>query len=98
MKPLRGRHLKKGTGFVQIPGKGTGILQTLEEKRNGMGTINPEIPIEGKGTQTPQVWEQAHLRTQRGGRWELASLRPLIRGSGMASSGLKEEMGTCIYP
>jgi hypothetical protein len=77
---LMGRQL--GKGVTQIPGKGTGtgILETLEEKRNGMGSVNPEIPAEGKGTETLQVWELAHLGTQRGERWELASIRALRRG------------------
>ncbi len=42
MKNLMGRQLGKGTGVAQIPEKGTDILQALEEKRNGMGTVLPE--------------------------------------------------------
>ncbi len=77
MKTLMGRQLGKGTGVAQIPEKGTDILQALEEKRNdGMGTVIPEIPTEGKGTETMLRYGNcmAYLRAQRGGggNWHIS--------------------------
>ncbi len=61
-------------------------------KRNGMGTVNPEIPTEGKGTETPLVWELAYLRTQSRG-----TLGTGISQTPETGAYLKEEMGTGIH-